>query len=47
MSYFKEFLEYIDSTEAEFWETIDRHRSPHIWKKTAGEWVLRHSIETN
>ena len=42
--YFKEFLEYIDSTEEEFWETIDKHRSPHIWKNENGEWKLRHNV---
>ena len=42
--YFKEFLEYIDTTEEEFLETIDKHRSPHIWKKVNNEWKLRHTI---
>ena len=42
--YFKEFLKYIDSTEEEFWETIDKHRSPHIWKKVNREWKLRHTV---
>jgi len=42
--YFKEFLEYIDTTEDEFWKTIDKHRSPHIWKQVDGEWILRHTV---
>jgi hypothetical protein len=42
--YFKEFLEYIDTTEDEFWETIDKHRSPHLWSKRTGEWRLRHTV---
>jgi N-acetyl sugar amidotransferase len=42
--YFKEFLEYIDSTESEFWETVNKHRSPHIWKEISGEWKLRHTV---
>lgn len=42
--YFKEFLEYIDMTEAQFWETIDKFRSPHLWKKEKKEWKLRHAI---
>ena len=45
--YFKEFLKYIDSTENEFWETINKHRSPHIWKKEDGEWKLRHTVCNN
>jgi len=43
--YFQEFLEYIDTTEQEFWEVINKHRSPHIWKKNNnGEWGLRHTV---
>jgi N-acetyl sugar amidotransferase len=41
--YFKEFLEYIDTSEDDFWSAIDKHRSPHIWKKVDGEWKLRHT----
>ncbi len=40
--HFEFFLEYIDLTEDEFWETIDRNRSPHLWKKIGNEWALRH-----
>lgn len=42
--YFKEFLQYIDITEAEFWETVDRFRSPHLWNKLDGVWQLRHTV---
>jgi hypothetical protein len=42
--YFKEFLEYIDTTEDKFWDTMDKHRSPHIWNKVNGEWKLRHTV---
>lgn len=42
--YFHEFLDYIDTTEDEFWETVDKHRSPHIWKNDGGEWKLRHTV---
>ena len=45
--YFKEFLKYIDSTEAEFWDSVNRHRSPHIWKKVDNEWKLRHTVSVN
>ncbi|MDC0479360.1 N-acetyl sugar amidotransferase, partial [Flavobacteriaceae bacterium] len=31
--YFSEFLNYIDTSEKDFWETINKHRSPHLWKK--------------
>lgn len=42
--YFKEFLEYIDSSEEQFWETVNKHRSPHIWHEEDGEWKLRHTV---
>lgn len=43
--YFADFLEYIDMTEAEFRETVDQFRSPHLWKKTNKGWELRHVVE--
>lgn len=45
--FFKEFLNYIDSTEGEFWETVNQHRSPHIWKNENGGWLLRHTVCKN
>lgn len=42
--YFKDFLEYIDTTEEEFFKIIDKHRSPHLWKKEKGQWKLRHQV---
>jgi len=45
--YFKEFLEYISTTEDEFHRIVDEHRSPHIWKKEDGEWRLRHTVAGN
>jgi N-acetyl sugar amidotransferase len=43
--YFKEFLEYIDISEKKFFETLDRFRSPHLWIKNDGKWVLRHQVK--
>ena len=42
--YFKPFLEYIGLTEQQFFETVDRFRSPHLWEKRDGEWVLKHTV---
>lgn len=42
--HFREFLNYINITEEQFQEAIDRNRSPHLWKKIDGEWVLRHRV---
>ena len=41
--YFREFLDYIGINEREFFETVDRFRSPHLWKKVDGAWKLRHT----
>lgn len=42
--YFHEFLDYIGLSEAEFWETVDQFRSPHLWEKHDGNWRLRHVV---
>ncbi len=43
--YFHEFLDYIDTTEEDFWKVINKHRSPHIWKLSEeGKWLLRHTV---
>jgi N-acetyl sugar amidotransferase len=42
--YFRQFLEYISLTEAEFHDTVDRFRSPHLWVHDGGEWKLRHAV---
>jgi len=41
--YFQEFLEYIDETEATFFQTIDRFRPRHLWEKS-DEWRLKYPI---
>ena len=28
----------------EFFQTADKFRSPHLWKKEGGEWKLRHKV---
>jgi N-acetyl sugar amidotransferase len=42
--YFKENLEYMGLTEGQFWEIVDRFRSPHLWAREGDEWVLRHRV---
>ncbi|MDC0446757.1 N-acetyl sugar amidotransferase [Gammaproteobacteria bacterium] len=42
--YFKEFCEYINITEKEFFEIVDSFRSPHLWGKFNNEWKLRHTV---
>jgi N-acetyl sugar amidotransferase len=42
--YFQEFLEYIDTSEADFHARIDQFRSPHLWERRESGWQLRHPI---
>lgn len=43
--YFKEMLDYLSLSEGEFYEIVDKHRNPEIWKKEKGEWQLRYPLE--
>jgi hypothetical protein len=38
-------LEYLDMTEAELLETIDRHRNPELWERRGDAWRLRFPLE--
>lgn len=42
--YFQEFLSYINISESQFFQTLDKFRSPHLWKKTESGWVLKHTV---
>ena len=42
--YFAEILDYMGITEERFWEIVDRGRSPHLWERQNGTWVLRHAV---
>jgi N-acetyl sugar amidotransferase len=42
--YFKDYLDYLDLTEQEFWQITDKFRSPHLWDKKDGEWRLKYQI---
>jgi len=43
--FFKEFLEYIDISEKQFFEALDRFRSPNLWDQVDGKWMLRHTVK--
>lgn len=44
--YFKEFLEYIDTSEEDFHKILDAHRSPHLWKRNPDQsWSLRYTVK--
>jgi len=42
--YFGEFLKYVDITEKQFWETIDKFRLPHVWEQEKGIWKLKKAV---
>lgn len=42
--YFYDVMDYIGMTKEQFMELTDRFRSPHLWVKEGGEWVLRHPV---
>ena len=42
--YFKDMLEYLNLGEKEFYDIVDKHRNPEIWKKENDEWRLRHPL---
>ena len=42
--YFNEVLAYLDMDGDGFHALCDRFRSPHLWKKENGEWMLRERV---
>ena len=42
--YHQDCLEYMGIYEDTFWAAIDRHRSPHLWKKDGNNWVQRYVV---
>ena len=43
--YYKEFLDYLNINENQFWKTIDSWRHPNIWIKKNRKWKLRFPIK--
>lgn len=42
--YFREYLEYLDLTEEEFWRIVDKFRPAHLWERVGGKWQLKHQV---
>ena len=42
--YLNDFLEYLNLDEKQFFETIDKFRSPEIWAYQENEWVLKTQV---
>jgi N-acetyl sugar amidotransferase len=42
--YYKEFLDYVQMTEEEFWQAVNSFRQPHLWEQIDGIWKLKHQV---
>ena len=43
--YFNEFLKNIEINKNDFFSTIDKFRSPHLWTKKNNRWSLLHQVK--
>jgi hypothetical protein len=41
--YFDEVVDYV-GIDPDYFKECDDFRSPHLWKKSSGEWKLRHNV---
>lgn len=42
--WFKDFIDYLNISEDQFYEIIDRNRSPHLWRKTSQGYELKYQV---
>lgn len=42
--YFREIMDHIGMEPERFMHLCEQFRSPHLWKKESGEWILRHRV---
>jgi len=42
--YFKEFLNYTNISEKEYWKIINKARPKHLWMKKKGKWTLKKKV---
>ena len=45
--YLQDMLNYMDISNDDFWEIIDKNRSKKLWKKENNKWVLTHQVNNN
>lgn len=43
--YFKDFLEYLDLNEKDFWQIVDKWRPKHLWYKNNNKWKFKENIK--
>lgn len=44
-NFHKDMLNYLDLSEEEFFDIVDKHRNPELWNKENGEWRLRYPLK--
>ncbi len=44
IKYFEEILDYLNLSRDQFWKTIDKFRSQHLWIKKNKKWKLKNKI---
>jgi len=44
--YFSDFLEYIDISKDDFWDTVNKFRSPHLWSfdENQKQWIIKKQV---
>ena len=42
--YFEEFLDYINFTKDDFWNTINSFRPKHLWTKKKDKYILKNQV---
>jgi len=42
--FLKDFLDYFQMSEKEFFQNIDKFRDPSLWEKNGEEWNLKHQV---
>lgn len=45
--YIKDCCDYMDITIQQYYDTIEKIRTPHLWKIENGQWALKHPIWEN
>lgn len=43
--YYTEFLDYLNISDAKFWEIVDSWRPDHLWEKKGNQWSLKHPLK--
>jgi N-acetyl sugar amidotransferase len=44
IEFLKDMQEYLNLSDKEFWNIVDKHRNQEIWKKENGQWILKHPL---